>query len=161
MLTLAATHGRAHVVNILCQIKCDPSIENTKVSLKNQNTPNQNYCTFDLQNSDPQGWSAIHVAAVYGHTNVLQAFLSLGIRLDLQDSHMVSCQTWLGTGSFTKLRPVLSVQGFTPAHLVAASDQVKVLQFLQENRVEITKLARNVSSLSIPTTSIQSALKPP
>ena len=31
MLTLAAANGRAKVVNILCQIKADPKIENAKV----------------------------------------------------------------------------------------------------------------------------------
>lgn len=31
MLTLAAAFGRAAVVNILCQIKGDPSVENAKV----------------------------------------------------------------------------------------------------------------------------------
>uniref|UniRef100_K3WNH5 Uncharacterized protein n=1 Tax=Globisporangium ultimum (strain ATCC 200006 / CBS 805.95 / DAOM BR144) TaxID=431595 RepID=K3WNH5_GLOUD len=65
MLTLAAAHGRAKVVSILCQIKADPRIENAKV-----------------------GWSAVHVAAAYNDTDVLESLIALGININQPDTRL-------------------------------------------------------------------------
>ncbi|KAF1319089.1 Ankyrin repeat, ph and sec7 domain containing protein secg-like, partial [Globisporangium splendens] len=64
MLTLAAAHGRAKVVSILCQIKADPRIENAK------------------------GWSAVHVAVAYNNTDILESFIALGINVDQPDARL-------------------------------------------------------------------------
>ncbi|RLN60799.1 hypothetical protein BBJ28_00022406, partial [Nothophytophthora sp. Chile5] len=64
MMTLAATYGRARVVNILCQIKGDPRVENAK------------------------GWSTVHVATAYSHINVLEALLALGTSMNEPDSRL-------------------------------------------------------------------------
>ncbi|KAG1695140.1 hypothetical protein DVH05_020781 [Phytophthora capsici] len=64
MLTLAATFGRAKVVNILCQVKGDPRIENAK------------------------GWSTVHAAAAYNHVNVLDVLFHLGVSMNEADSRL-------------------------------------------------------------------------
>ncbi|KAG7394059.1 hypothetical protein PHYBOEH_005885 [Phytophthora boehmeriae] len=99
MLTLAATFGRAKVVNILCQIKGDPRLENAK------------------------GWSTVHVAAAYGHTNVLEALLTLGVSMNEVDSRL----------------------GYTPLHLAASVDNVEVLSTLHASKqADFWKKAKNV-----------------
>ncbi|DAZ92464.1 TPA: hypothetical protein N0F65_012694 [Lagenidium giganteum] len=102
MLTLAAAHGREKVVNILCQIKASPYAENSK------------------------GWSAVHNAAVYGRTSVLQVFITLGIDIDRPDGKL----------------------HYTPAHLAASVDNVEMLRFLHSTHlVDFSKTSVNGSNV--------------
>lgn len=63
MMTLASAFNRPHVVNILCQIKGKPEIENAK------------------------GWSSVHISAAYNHISVLDIFLALGVSINEPESH--------------------------------------------------------------------------
>lgn len=127
MLTLAAASGRAKVVNILCQIKADPKIENAKVW---RHRVLRSIAMASLKRELPfgssilllQGWSTVHVAAAYNHVDVLKVLFTLGISVDEPDSRL----------------------GYTPLHLAASVDNVEVLQCLHASgKADFTKQARN------------------
>jgi len=127
MLTLAAAFGRAAVVNILCQIKGDPSIENAKVGCSATQRYNITFITH-AQVASRQGWSAVHVAAVTNRLEVMEAMINLGVSVDLPDARL----------------------GFAPLHLAASVDHIQVLELLwQSGKADFARRARNVSRLSL------------
>ncbi|XP_009792343.1 protein VAPYRIN-LIKE-like [Nicotiana sylvestris] len=87
------------------------------------------YADIDLNSVDSQGRTAIHIAAIYGHVEVLQFLISVGSDPDMLDS-----------------------QGWTPLHFAANQGHVEAVDFLLKHsnfaKFAVTKQGKTASELA-------------